>query len=261
MRKLRLESYVSTSRSGAFAVAHMGRCGSTVLGDMLAQHPEIGWRGEVYGAHFSRMVKTGNSDSRKRANLNRLLRADMKLVETGWFGFDYVLSQLRLVDESVSQHAHLLRRAGFTRFVILERRNLLRRLVSELAAKSSGIWHSTSNGAHLTKPQFEINVSTDEAGEPRVFRLFNRWESYYRALHAEHVHDETLGLTYEDDIASDPSTACQRVTHFLGLALHSPTINLQRLNTGAVLDGVSNADEVTEMLSGTKYEWMLHSDK
>jgi hypothetical protein len=243
-------------------VAHVGRCGSTVLGDLIGQHPMIHYDGETYRHGMGKqLLDSGEiawtpSTRGLEVQLARAVRSS----SAAWFGFDFLPLHLRVAGMSVSQHAGVLRRLGFTHLVILRRKNLLRRVVSMRRARASGAWTSRSEQAPLSVAPAPVDVAVGSPGGGLVAE-FERLERFYVDVEQSHGSGPVLHLTYEDDIEHDPTVAYRRVVDFVGAPQHSPALRLEKQSSGDLRTAIRNFDEVALQLVGTRYEWMLEDGR
>ena len=267
LAKARPQWLVDAQRVGAFAVANEARCGSTVLGSLLGQHPQVRFDGKSYntGLPSGRPVARLPVDA-VPLDLGRIIDSRMRMSMSTWFGFDYLPYQLDLARSSLDEHADMLRRRGFTHFIILERRNLLRRLVSGDMGRQSGVWHAKAmqmmqvDTAPAPTGPAKVTIEVARAdGTSPVLDDFERVEAFYSELRNVHADDTTLALSYEDDIERDPTQAYARVIEFLGLNFIRPEIRLRRLNCRPLRETIANFDAVADLLANTRYEWMLDS--
>jgi hypothetical protein len=68
--------------------------------------------------------------------------------------------------------------------------------------------------------------------------------------------NDTLCLTYEEDIAEDPSRGYRRACEFLGVEPEPVEIKYGRTTPFPLSDVIENLDDVRAALARTKFEWM-----
>lgn len=275
----RKPAFLGGRRSGPqqrVAMFHMSRCGSTVLGQMLAAQGEIFWAGEVFANMPNRYAKLMRSPNAVGKILDRSLAEPESLrslvrrseyppryrvygfetvylreqhLQPGWIGLD-LPDYLALLD------AH-----GFDRFIVLHRHNHLRMLVSRAVAEATGTWHAR---VAATGPvPVVLPVAELEWGGWRgslLGRLRDQDAQYLRLLRlleGRHV----LHLTYEEHISNDPTIAYRAVCDFLGLAAQPVATRLRKTNPFPLQQSVRNWDEVVGALSGTEFAWMLTQEQ
>src|SRR5437868_12511840 len=93
---------------------HPGRCGSTVLGDMVGQHSNVAWDGEIYEIERQRRTAIGLPEDIPEAL--PLLRSRMRLAGRAVFGFElkFIRSeQLRLIAMDLPTCLRALEDLGF----------------------------------------------------------------------------------------------------------------------------------------------------
>lgn len=261
--RIMLSKYYLEHRPANVILCHVGRVGSTVLMNLLNQHHNVDWYGEIYHAkNFERYKMQYGEES--SLNLLRLVTAPSRTKIIGFNFKFHRLFDLKRIDVSPKKLVEGLDRNNFKYAIILERKNLLRRHISEIVGAKRKIWHHKQKEG--VEPDLtEIEIDLEKAywgGEVRpLFEWFSEIEdsyNYFRSL--AHEHDWTiLELTYEDDILPDPMIAYQKICSFLKIAPESPKITYKRSNPFALYDILSNFDDIQRCLSGTKYEWMLEN--
>lgn len=244
-----------------FVIAHMGRCGSTVLGDLLNQHSLVTYRGEIYGQHLFRVKRDHGKDAWRDVDLPAVL--DRELRASGgapWIGFDYVRHSLAVTQTDFATHALGLSDRGF-RPILLSRRNHLARLVSSRSAISTRVWHSRASQEQPSLQQEPdrviVPVRARQNGQPPFLARIEETDKFYSTLRDVYSDQELLELVYEDDIAPDPRIGYRRVIQYLGLEPQEPQVRLHRLGVRPLRDRIANLDEVEAFLRGTAHEWML----
>jgi hypothetical protein len=242
------------ARVANVAMFHTARCGSTVLGDLLDQHPHVRWGREV----FERM------DQRYPAGLGarEILQRSMYAEPTRYYGFEtkYLDGQdLRpgWVGLSLEDYLALLGELGFERFVLLRRRNYLRQVVSIAVARASRSWHVRTERREAVRVRLDVDAFRVGAAHRPLLELFRHLDERHETLAGMLAPERRLLLSYEDDIQEDPRRAYERVRGFVGAGEAPVTVQLKRANPFALDSVVENADEVRRTLEGTPYAWML----
>lgn len=244
------------NRLGNVAMLHAGRCGSSVVADLLDQHPDVWWAGELFenmAPIYYRM------DSAHRAE-ERIANA-MHRVSTPWYGFDskYLPEQhLRpeLANQSIEGYVALLKRLGFDHFMLVGRRNHLRRAVSVTIGTKTGQWNTAGEVRRVTvrlDPGRFMSYGTEMSLIDYFRSLDEIHERARRAIRSEHH----LELEYESDIEKDPRVAYGRTAAWLGLRDFPVEVRLKKINTRPMRELVENFDEVAAVLRGTPHAWML----
>lgn len=234
----------------ALALVHEGRCGSTVLGSLLGQNPAFYWDGEALLPHrdserWFRSLQGARGEDKAR-DLRALMRYARGRVYTlsvkGRFGYPRKRDLFRD-----------LFALGFDRFVTLERRNLLRWVVSVQVGRQ----HRT---LHLRKGRrAELRRVHIPLADPDGFTLLDQLER----LKESHANAKrrvagfpALHLEYETHVLDDPRVAYRAVCEFLGVEPTPVRITHERVNPYPLDRTITNYDEVRAALAGTEFEWM-----
>jgi glycosyltransferase involved in cell wall biosynthesis len=231
------------------AMVHHGRCGSQVVGDLLNQHSQILWEGELFEPLVQKLPKDPMSYLRKR------LRACGKAM----FGFETKHYHPDLMGVEWPDYVAGLERLGFDKFILQRRANLLRTFVSALVGKAKGNFYHLPAGktASLQKLVLDPQAVYFEDKPVRLLDALEftkqRMELARKLLNGRNV----ISLTYEDDIAEDPSRAYRRLCEFLGIEPEPVAIKYGRTTPFPLSEIIENIEEVQAALTGTEYEWML----
>lgn len=235
---------------------HVGRCGSTVLANMLGDHSGVHWSKEIFTRFMS------NQDQHGEKLVKREIRYHRSLRRSKIFGFEtkYLpnqhLSEV-CVAMDIKGYIKLLKQLGFNKYIILHRKNYLRRAISAEIGKKNGYWHSKEPAKNPTKVSINISsVKTGVTDEP-LLDSFRRIDENYALLQDALKEEKTLFLNYEDHILTDPNIAYEKVCDFLGLKNEHPSIRLKRINPFNYDEVLVNFEELEKLLIDTEYEWML----
>ncbi len=213
-----------------FVVLADARTGSTLLMECLAaQWVTIRADGEI----FSRNMRRGRPA--------RVVVADTYFVDTG-----HALIGSKILAGQVSDDdlRALLNVPGI-RVVILQRRNIIRQLVSLRIASQIEIWRQSvgDEGVDLTERVVEVQPS--EVMEYRTVcdQEQDRYAAFTDGLPVCHV-------TYEDMMA-DLDGEVRRMAEFLGAGEKSRSVppRLQRQNPESLRELINNFDELRAALS------------
>ena len=241
---------------------HTGRSGSTVVARMLNQHSEICWPGELF-----ENVPERYGDA-PRANLvervlgewsERCLERNKHVLgfETKYLPHQHL--RKTFLDTTLEDYLSLLHGLRKWKFVVVQRENYLRRAISAQVGARTKTWHAKEAGGGPVRIALDLhNFRTGEHREP-LLELFRTLDENYEKLWQLLRHEKTLYLSYERDILDDPTVAYGAVCDFLQVNRESPSIDLVRTNPFPYEAMLTNFAEVTELLKGTKYEWMLSS--
>ena len=126
---------------------HNGRCGSTVVGYLLAQNPNIHWASELYTPLFAKWTKENQQEFAYLAkepiveNPIEILKNSMNETTKPYYGFEIKPSQFFLVNSSATKFLTQSFLLNFTYFILIRRKNSLRMIVSDKVARKENIWH------------------------------------------------------------------------------------------------------------------------
>ena len=234
------------------AMFHVGRSGSRVLADLLGQHSHVSWDGEV--------VRKNPSLWHHRGAFDRFVRRRSDAAETGIYGIELKFFHARLLGVSMSELLSRLNALGFDRFVILKRRNLLRKVVSSVVYHTTRKAHiRAGREAELTRVAVDpARVRIDRA-ELSLLQHLRGYQEGFLQLHEELSGRETLQLTYEDDIANDPTDGYRRTCAFLGLPDEPAEVRYAPTNPFPLSEIITNWPDVAAVLRDSEFEWMLDS--
>ena len=238
---------------------HHGRCGSSVLGDLLDQHSALRWDGEVF--NFRRSFWTDQATATDRADPLGVLERRLRKSRKPTYGFECKFYHAQLIGFSLEALVPALERLGFTRFVVLDRRNTLRKVVSSLVASRRG---SARVPAGTEVPLIRVHlpveaVPIDSTRKPLV-ELLRDYQGGVLRIEELLANRPLLRLRYEDDLADDPLAGYRAVCSFLGLPAEKPQVRLGRTTPYPWRQVVENADAVVAALAGTEFAWMAEED-
>jgi hypothetical protein len=232
---------------------HVGRCGSTVVAEMLGRHPSISWDGEVFEEKVRSNI--GFEDVPPR---DFLLSRIADAPEVYGFEIKYLPSHhQRVLGLDLESLLELTDSVGVSHYVTLHRHNYLRRVVSGVIGREIRRWHRTSD---LIMPDTKVRLDPDAVPfGPRqpLLTVFAEMKQGEADLTSALSDRAALDLTYEDDVAVDPVKAYASVCDFIGVTPEDVRPGLGRTGTDRLESMVSNYDEIVALLSGTEYAWML----
>ena len=238
---------------------HAGRTGSTVLADLLAQHPELHWDGEL-------LLERRLNNYAGKLPLRRLLFGDpiravqwrMALATEPNFGFELMPHHLEPFARELPSFVNSLRQLGYRHAIVLERRNRLRIIVSYRVAMRREKWHrrDPQQQAELTRVQVPLEDTLGYGMS--LLEYLEYYDRFYEDVEGNLGDMSTLRLTYEQHIAPDgPQQAYEECLRFLDLPDHPVSVRYKKVNPYRLGKQIRNLDEVEDLLRGTKYEWML----
>lgn len=241
---------------------HQGRCGSTVLGDLLSQHPALHWDGEIYytsnwmppSQPIEEIVFPGDGLRLVQDRMADVARTRGPLS----YGFEVQTQCIVPMHISIADYVSRCAELGFTHFIHLQRRNLLRKVVSSVVALARNQFHFRPwEIPPLTKVEISIkHLALKNTVQP-LLTFMEGMESKMAEIDAAIVGKNALDIVYEDDIEFGPHSGYKRVCAFLGIVPASPAIHYAPATPRPMYETIENWSEVCRALSGTKYEWML----
>ena len=246
-------------RTKQIAMLHTGRCGSTVLGNMLNASRDVRWDGEIFESQMGSDQRTA-SESIQLAE--KTINSSRNSVRSLIYGFETkYLAQQHLSPDclnlSIESYVDLLDTMGFRYFIVLNRENYLRRTVSALIGKATGIWHSKDPISAPTKVRVDTQNYLTGSESMSLVEFFESADQRREQLMDALSNRTTLVVSYEQDVKADPRIAFQKINQLVKIGSVTPEINLRPTNPFRLKQMIENYDEVREALDGTRYEWML----
>ena len=241
---------------------HIGRCGSTVVSTLLDQHPNLYWASELYEPFFKQW-RINNAGvevvGEMPADAIEILRKSSRQAIHHFYGFEMKPYHFRLIGYAQDDFLQHLKAMGFTHYIILDRKNRLRKIISSIIAHQKGSYHNHGETrARLKSVYVNLDkVEIDFDSKPLLDYLRD-YDKQFSVLESSLKSERLLELTYEDDIQDDPEIAYSSICEFLDIERKPVSVNLSKTNPFPVRDMIENLEEVEQVLSGTPYEWMLN---
>ena len=241
---------------------HVGRVGSTVICDMLRRHGEIDCLGELWNREHSHIQSsTGFEDYERSPDpyfplKRRMLRHPRRML---LFEIKFLAEHhLKMLADDIDDYVRTVTRLGVTRFIILERRNLLRRAISGQILRESGVSH-LKTGQRAEAQKTRLDLAAVPLGHVKIplEDFFRRVGHGYAEARRATADWPTLDLVYEDDVMNDPRVAYEKCCTFLGVAPLEIQPRLARTNPQPLTEILENRDEVERALRKMDSEWML----
>jgi hypothetical protein len=251
---------------------HAGRVGSTVVASRLTSLPLI-----VAGEIFNPIVN-GIPDWPIRyeyIEFYRRMRQEARERGSPYFKYEQsqLLSSSAYLFEYKPYHAgcsDLIETAvnkffdnGVTDVIFLHRKNYLRRYVSFLISRNSGIWHTSCNSS---KP-YQINIDPMCCEDSEIgiacgtlIELINHYyNNYVPSIKNAISSRRHLVLAYEDHVESDPNVAFSMIRELLGFddGYDSRDIGYRKQNAFSLQDIIGNYDQVAEIIESHGYSFLL----
>ncbi len=157
---------------------------------------------------------------------------------------------------------------GATHFVVLKRRNMLRKIVSSMAAKQRVGSVTRREAFHLeqgTSPSLTpLYLDPDEVGidtqvKP-LLRFLEAFDADFARLERLLEERRALFLTYEEHIRTDPTHAYRRICSFIGVRPAKVKVRYSRTNPFPLSSLILNYADVVDALRGTPYAWMVEAE-
>ena len=245
---------------------HIGRCGSSVLGSLLAQHPLIAYSNEIYSRYMPRR--------RGRLSLPAIDSVLELAAKTALEDQLHFIEVKHLPDQNIGLYPQLevqdwlnfFFTQGYKQHLLMCRRNGLRRIFSHLRAAQSGqyVLGSSSSVAQSLPITIPLKGIVHGFGTRTLLGWLEEYERGHKvmqdcleAMRKSHPGFSWLELVYEDQIEPDPYIAYRDVCSFLGLAFVDVGLQQRKINAGSLADLIANFEEVRECLSPTRFAWML----
>eukprot|EP00011_Vannellida_sp_DIVA3-517-6-12_P011563 CAMPEP_0114626730 /NCGR_PEP_ID=MMETSP0168-20121206/11935_1 /TAXON_ID=95228 ORGANISM="Vannella sp., Strain DIVA3 517/6/12" /NCGR_SAMPLE_ID=MMETSP0168 /ASSEMBLY_ACC=CAM_ASM_000044 /LENGTH=350 /DNA_ID=CAMNT_0001838049 /DNA_START=158 /DNA_END=1207 /DNA_ORIENTATION=+ len=267
---------------GPVILLHMGRCGSSVLLNML------GWKGQNIGqlqdgdlffpslptpevfrslAEWpprSSMTKDDLYEEGHRATeeemafhvkqLKEIFTRASKKLPGGGEAYPIMSLKLYQVENAkmrMDDYLWALAEAGAKHLVVLHR-SYLRVFISNKLTKETGKFVNSNKKAQVHCPKEPIVDDWD-------LRLKNwkRQDLEYRQALTHPAFPHRLAISYETDIYEDPHVGARMVNQFLGRQHRDLALDMYRTSDCPVRDAIAGFHEVERRLKGTTLEYML----
>lgn len=231
---------------------HSGRCGSSVVADLIKQDGRIDWGGEILEIFSNnpppKLINSGNISKEVYRKINKRQR----LAGYRPFGFEMKHRHYERLKLEFDEVLKIVKQLGFNKNIILERKNYLRVIVSATISQKTGKWHKPRD-QRMKLTKIKVNVSNDGLLNNIKFH-----EHFYHEL-KDKLPQDLLYLCYEDDIESDPFHGYKKVIQYCGLSPKAVPVRFKRMNPQRLSDIIENYDEVVNYLANTPYHWMIKS--
>jgi hypothetical protein len=233
---------------------HAGRTGSSVLADMLSQHSEIKWDGEIF-LDYPKYLDFFTSDP------IQFIVYKMFQKSSNIYGFEVKALKNQHLEMFIKLNLdEFLVKAfeqGYSYFILLKRKNLLRRYISIIQMLETKVYHTTTT---QLKPKL-ITIDPDNIWVNRkktnLINYFKIIEQEYNDVSQLLRKYNVLSLSYEEDILSNPMIAYNKICDFMCIEKQHPKIVLKRTNPFSIREVVANYSDIEKALKGTEYYWML----
>jgi len=250
-----------------YVIASRARTGTTMLYHMLAGHRGVCSHGEVFtwdpdimegfvglqkGGYFpnARRVPAIVTDMINERNADPVRFLEQRIFRNHG-NFRAVGLKLKFEEMELDRYRELawyIRDHADIRVIMLQRKNVLRRYISEQI--SHRVYNKVFNVLNKEqKPEKQaIDLDYDELLQEFEYndQLYDKYERMFE-------RNPMLDLSYER-LAADPHECATDVMDFLNLEHLPLKIRTQRLHANPVSELLSNYDELLEKFRGTRYE-------
>lgn len=247
----------SGRRPGVVLMLHVGRCGSTVLANLLEQNPKVFWDGKL-----PRKARGLYGEKTRQLDIGRWTRRQFAISGDRFYGFEFKIladQYPAMLGTTTPDFLETCKRIGVTHYILLTRRNTLRHVVSHYASKNRGGWHA-SKADEVRARTFPLDISAittgSAPGRPLVDYL-QEVDEAHAAVRRLLADERFLEVEYETDIDEKGADhAYRKICDFLGLAPGSVRIRNVKVNPYPMSEVVENFDEIARTLDGTDFGWM-----
>jgi len=251
----------SGKRQGVALMLHVGRCGSTVLANLLNQHPDIYWDAKLH-----RKARELYGNEILNLDYGVWTKRQFSISGARFYGFEFKIlfdQYPAILGTTTQAFLETCKDIGVTHYILLKRSNTLRHVVSHYASRHRGNWH-VSNSKQVQPHQFGIDIDSVTTGSSPGRKL----EDYLQQVDDTHSEvrailegEGILEIEYESDIdAAGAENAYRKVCKYFDIAPVEVKIKNRRVNPFNLVDTVLNYRDIEDRLRGTKFEWMLESE-
>jgi LPS sulfotransferase NodH len=243
-----------------FVVFTVPRSGSTLLIKTLDSHPEIFCAGEIF--YFS--GKTYHPEHQYKFwrlpflsnKLHYLLNYPKLLLTLNKFLNRFFLSTAPTTKAKGFKIMHYqtlytpklfnyLKR-NKVKVILLQRENILRNALSDLRARTTGIYHNEIGVEKVQLPKLKVEMQNLEKKMEQIANTQKVMGKSVALL-------DTLKISYEE-LDGNWEETIKKILHFLNVSvLHLPA-SVKKLNPGKLEEMVENYDELRQWLSKKKFD-------
>lgn len=237
------------------AVLHLGRCGSHLINNTIkiynpnnVEHDLDIFTKPMDTPIFPYLVS--------RVQISSAYKKKAYFFETMPFKYSNVHMSDEIRNMTPREYIDTIKdKAGINKFILMDRKNYLRRYISAMVAKKNGYWHSNKAVKNVTT----IRIDNSDWVVGTLFPAMDEWYSEMTTILKD---EDLLNISYENDIENNPRVAYDKVLDFIGLeSEQEPEFYLKKTNPFPMDQIVENFEDVVEEIKGTKYEWMLNDQR
>lgn len=250
-----MSAFLKPRPDGHVLMLHCGRSGSTLLGDMLDQHPDVFWDGEVVEKLLhktSQKESVGIDHLQGEFSLEDIVNRIANRIRTRSAGRIYGIEiqdyHMDFINCSVEDFLINIKEMGFSKFIYLDR-HPIRKMISHLVATQNNEWHINRNQRasrskiHIVHDRIYIGHRFTTVKES-LDQMIKFKEKSIQFLGADHI----LKLDYDTDIKFDPMEALSKVCAHLEIPENKPKLKFAKTADLQLSDLVENYSEVESAL-------------
>jgi len=230
---------------------HIGRCGSTVVGMLLNQHPEIRWGGEI----FASLKRKYGRNSWVWEDPLRMIRLRTNIHVCRVFGAEIKRKHFEDVNMEVNTIVNKLEKIGYKKYILLRRKNYLKREVSRLVGSEMKKWNFEEDVEPPT-----VSIPVESINGKNIINHFREIDEFYEKVEKNISDKKLLKINYEEDIKESPKLAFEKIAGWLNLRKVETKVATKKINKKPIKKRISNFEEVRKALDKTKYKWMAQEE-
>ena len=229
------------------AMFHIGRCGSTAVGVLLNQHPRIRWGGEI----FASLKRKYGRNSWVWEDPLRMIRLRTNIHVCRVFGAEIKKKHFEDVNMKVNNIIKRLEKIGYERYILLRRKNYLKREVSRLVGMKMKNWNFEED---VDPPK--VSIPVESINGKNIVTHFREIDKFYEKVEKNVPNKKILKISYEEDIEEDPKVAFKKIAEWLNLKKVETKVSTKKINKKSIKKRILNFEEVRRSLDKTEYRWM-----
>jgi len=262
LAKSTLNTILSPFRPGNIVMFHLGRSGSTVLAELMVQHQRVFWGSELYNRIFLKWARNNNGKEVIKELTEdpvKYLQEDMKRAYHRYYGLEIKPFHLKLIGYSPEAYLQVLEENNFEHFIILNRKNRMRKIISSVIAHSDqSRYHiKSSEKSSVTKTHIDVNRTEIDFDSKALIEYLKDYDKQMETINQLTKGKKVLHLSYEEHIQNNPIVAYEKCCDFLNLKPKQVKVSLSRTNPYPVREMIENIEEVERVLKDSPYMWML----
>lgn len=233
------------------AMFHIGRCGSTAVGVLLNQHPKIRWGGEI----FAGLKRKYGRNSWVWEDPLRMIRLRTNIHVCRVFGAEIKRKHFEDVNMEVNTIVNKLEKIGYKKYIILRRKNYLKREVSRLVGSEMKKWNFEED---VEPPA--VSIPVESINGKNIINHFREIDEFYEKIEKSISGKKLLKINYEEDIKESPKLAFEKIAEWLNLKKVETKVATKKINKKPIKKRISNFEEVRKALDKTEYKWMAQEE-